>query len=68
MVALNCRFCASKLTETVVDLGASPLANSYVSPERIMDLEPFFSLHAFVCSSCFLVQVPTMTAREKHFR
>ncbi|MBB3457460.1 hypothetical protein FHT86_005778 [Rhizobium sp. BK313] len=67
MVALNCRFCASKLTETVVDLGASPLANSYVSPERIMDLEPFFSLHAFVCSSCFLVQVPTMTARENIF-
>ena len=67
MVALNCRFCASKLTETVVDLGASPLANSYVSPERIMDLEPFFSLHAFVCSNCFLVQVPTMTARENIF-
>jgi hypothetical protein len=32
-----------------------------------MDLEPFFSLHAFVCSSCFLVQVPTMTARENIF-
>ncbi|MBB4571499.1 class I SAM-dependent methyltransferase [Rhizobium leucaenae] len=67
MVALNCRFCACELTETVVDLGASPLANSYVSVERVMDLEPFFSLHAFVCTNCFLVQVPTMAAREDIF-
>ncbi|MEF0941574.1 class I SAM-dependent methyltransferase [Rhizobium sp. BR 362] len=67
MVALNCRFCACELTETVVDLGASPLANSYVSAERVMDLEPFFSLHAFVCTNCFLVQVPTMAAREDIF-
>jgi SAM-dependent methyltransferase len=35
----------------------SPLANSYVSPERLGAMEPFFPLRALVCSDCFLVQL-----------
>ena len=50
-----CRFCKAPLTHTLVDLGATPLANSYLTdaaaPERS------HPLHARVCSSCFLVQV-----------
>ena len=50
-----CRFCKTPLTHTLVDLGATPLANSYLkdaaAPERS------YPLHARVCSSCFLVQV-----------
>lgn len=52
-----CRSCGAPLTETFVDLGMSPLANSYVAPGRAAAMEPFYPLHAYVCSSCFLVQL-----------
>lgn len=67
MSSFNCRFCNTTLTQTVVDLGASPLANSYIAIDKTQDAEPFFSLHAFVCDECFLVQVPPMAPREDIF-
>jgi SAM-dependent methyltransferase len=41
-----------------IDLGMAPLANSYLTPERLECMEPFYPLHARVCGSCFLVQLP----------
>jgi SAM-dependent methyltransferase len=35
----------------------SPLANSYVPPERVNAMEPFYPLRALVCGRCFLVQL-----------
>ena len=53
-----CRFCATPLTHTFVDLGPTPLANAYVTPEDVAaGRDKAFSLHARVCSNCFLVQV-----------
>ena len=53
-----CRFCATPLTTTFVDLGETPLANAYVSEADIAaGRDRAFPLHARVCSSCFLVQV-----------
>ncbi|MGI9111666.1 MAG: methyltransferase domain-containing protein [Gaiellaceae bacterium] len=52
-----CRFCGSPLEQVFADLGVSPLANSYVTPERRLEMEPFFPLRAYVCSQCFLVQL-----------
>ncbi|WP_181707061.1 class I SAM-dependent methyltransferase [Chthonobacter rhizosphaerae] len=62
-----CRFCSTKLEHTLVDLGASPLANSYISPEDSLKAEPFFELHAYVCSTCLLVQIPAVEAPENIF-
>ncbi len=67
MAALNCRFCGEKLEHTFVDLGVSPLANSYVKPERLSQMEPFYPLHVRVCSQCFLVQLPQLATREEIF-
>lgn len=53
----NCRFCGTPLTQTFVDLGMSPLANSYVTPENLSSAEKFYPLHAYVCSNCHLVQL-----------
>lgn len=53
----KCRHCGEPLTRTLVDLGLSPLANSYVSIEKAVDPEPRYPLHARVCDRCFLVQV-----------
>jgi SAM-dependent methyltransferase len=52
-----CRFCGAPLEDVFVDLGMSPLANSYVPPERVNAMEPFYPLRALVCGRCFLVQL-----------
>ena len=52
-----CRFCAAPLQQVFADLGMSPLANSYLTVEQANAMEPFYPLRAFVCASCFLVQL-----------
>lgn len=55
--SLTCRFCNARLTYTFVNLGMSPLCESYVSREQLNQMEPFYPLHVFVCDRCFLVQL-----------
>jgi SAM-dependent methyltransferase len=62
-----CRFCRTPLRATLVDLGSTPLANSYLSPEELGAPEPTFPLHARLCSACRLVQVDDVAAPEKIF-
>ncbi|MBK6296929.1 MAG: methyltransferase domain-containing protein [Sphingomonadales bacterium] len=52
-----CRHCKAPLTRTLVDLGLSPLANSYVMPDHAHIECPRYPLHARVCDKCLLVQV-----------
>lgn len=63
----KCIFCASPLTQTFVDLGMSPLCESYVSREQLNQMEPFYPLHARVCGSCFLVQLEEYVSPEHIF-
>ena len=53
----QCRFCGSNLEHTFIDLGASPVANDYLSAAQLSQMEPFYPLHVKVCANCFLVQV-----------
>ena len=53
----QCRSCGTRLEHTFVDLGMSPLANSYIKPERLNGMEPFYPLHVYVCAKCLLVQL-----------
>ncbi len=43
---------------TFVDLGLSPLCESYVASEDLAKPETLYPLHSFVCEKCFLVQLP----------
>ncbi len=52
-----CRFCGVGLEHTFVDLGMSPLCESYITAERLDHMEPFYPLHVYVCANCFLVQL-----------
>ncbi|MFB0831342.1 methyltransferase domain-containing protein [Brevibacillus laterosporus] len=63
----KCRFCNSLLTHSFLDLGVSPLANSFISPDRVDDMEPFYPLHAYVCDKCFLVQVGQFESPDQIF-
>ncbi len=62
-----CRSCGARLRHTFVDLGMSPLANSYVKPSQLNTMEPFYPLHAFICHECFLVQLDAVTRPEEIF-
>jgi SAM-dependent methyltransferase len=63
----SCRFCAAPLRHTFVDLGMSPLCESYVPAERVNAMEPFYPLHAKVCENCLLVQLESFVAAEDIF-
>lgn len=63
----TCRFCAEALTHTFADLGSSPLANAYLKPEQINQMEPFYPLHVYVCDNCKLVQLPQFESPENIF-
>ncbi|NHC34863.1 class I SAM-dependent methyltransferase [Scytonema millei] len=52
-----CRFCGSLLRHSFVDLGMSPLCESYITPAQLNQMEPFYPLHVYVCDRCFLVQL-----------
>jgi hypothetical protein len=40
-----------------VDLGMSPLCESFLTAHQLNNMEPFYPLHVLVCESCFLVQL-----------
>ena len=63
----GCRFCGAKLEHTFVDLGASPLAQSFLSADQLDQMEPFYPLHVYVCGECFLVQLQEFVAPENIF-
>ena len=62
-----CRFCAAPLELTVVDLGMSPLCESYLRPADLKRMEPFYPLHVLACVRCHLVQLETFVAGEEIF-
>jgi len=63
----ECRFCGTKLEHTFVDLGMSPLCESYLSSSHLNQMEPFYPLHVYVCANCFLVQLEAYVSPEHIF-
>lgn len=63
----SCRLCGTGLTRTFVDLGMSPLCESYVAADKLDDPEIFYPLHVRICESCLLVQLPAYVAGEDIF-
>ncbi len=63
----TCQGCGALLTRTWVDLGLSPLSNSFVPPERAQVPDRLYPLHARVCNACLLVQVDSVVPREEIF-
>ncbi len=63
----TCRFCAAPLYMNLVDLGMSPLCESYLTAEQVNAMEPFYPLHVLVCSRCFLAQLGEYVRAEHIF-
>jgi C-methyltransferase C-terminal domain/Putative zinc binding domain/Methyltransferase domain len=67
MSGVLCRLCDAELTETFVDIGMSPLCESYVPADRVDGPETFYPLHVRICTRCLLVQLPPYVAGEDIF-
>jgi len=67
LLGATCRFCGSHRHQTFVDLGMSPLCESYLTREQLDQMEPFYPLYAFVCENCFLVQLKEYVTAESIF-
>lgn len=55
---MTCRHCQAALANVFIDLGVQPPSNSFLKFEELDQPEPFFPLKAYVCTQCYLVQVP----------
>jgi len=64
----SCRFCGQTLRRSFVDLGMSPLCESYVPPERLDAMEPFYPLNVLICDYCLLVQLREYVRAEEIYR
>jgi len=63
----TCRFCGACLERTFVDLGMSPLCETYPSAADLNRGEVYYPLHVYVCEQCWLVQLEEYECAEKIF-
>ena len=55
--ATCCRACGRAALESILDLGAQPLANALRRPDQLADPERRFPLELALCRSCSLLQI-----------
>lgn len=65
--ATGCRLCQASLKHSFVDLGMSPLCESFLPAAQLDAMEPFYPLHAQLCDQCFLVQLREYVKPEHIF-
>lgn len=63
----SCRFCGTSFRHRVVDLGMSPLCESFLRADQLNQMEAFYPLHVWVCERCFLVQLEEYVTGEEIF-
>jgi hypothetical protein len=63
-----CRYCGAELDQLFADLGETPFANSYTTPEVLARIgEKRYPLRVFHCSACHLVQTDETPIPEAIF-
>jgi hypothetical protein len=63
----NCRGCGCELRHLVVDLGAMPLANRFLTAADLEKPEPKYPLRVRFCDTCCLVQADASASPEEIF-
>ena len=62
-----CRHCGSTLHHTVLDLGHQPPSNAYLAAHQLLEPEITYPLQLYVCTQCWLVQLPAHASSEELF-
>jgi SAM-dependent methyltransferase len=63
----QCRFCGAGLERTFIDLGMSPLCETYPSAADLNHGETYYPLHVYICEECLLVQLEEYERPENIF-
>lgn len=64
---MKCRHCATELQHVFVDLGHQPPSNAYLPPTALGEPEVYAPLKTYVCSQCWLVQLPAHHRADELF-
>ena len=64
---MKCRFCSNPDQHIFLDLGMSPLANSFLTSSQLNNAESFYPLCSYFCPKCFLVQLDEFEHPENIF-
>ncbi|WP_265442452.1 class I SAM-dependent methyltransferase [Flexivirga meconopsidis] len=64
---IHCRLCGSTALHGVLDLGATPPCESFLTRAQLDDPEPTFPLHLRLCEDCLLLQLPPLITPEDTF-
>jgi C-methyltransferase-like protein/putative zinc binding protein/methyltransferase family protein len=64
---MNCRLCGSTNLASVVDLGATPPCELFLSADQVDQPEMTYPLHLRVCTDCLLAQLPPLITPEETF-
>lgn len=67
VITQRCRLCGSTRLHSVVDLGASPPCERFLTAAQLDEPEPTFPLHLRVCTECWLAQLPPLISPEETF-
>src|SRR6478609_8857967 len=62
-----CRLCDSNRLLSVLDLGATPPCEKFLTADELDLTEPTFPLHLRVCEDCLLLQIPALITPEDTF-
>lgn len=64
---MQCRLCDSGRLTSVVDLGATPPCESFLTADQLDRPEPTYPLHLRLCEDCLLLQLPALITPEDTF-
>ena len=64
---MKCRHCDSDLTFELIDLGAAPPSNAYLTAVSLRRPEKWFPLRVLVCETCWLVQAESYSRAAELF-
>ncbi|MGW0485304.1 class I SAM-dependent methyltransferase [Nonomuraea sp. NPDC003214] len=62
-----CRLCGSGDLASVVDLGATPPCERFLTAAQLDEPETTYPLHLRVCTACWLAQIPPLITPEDTF-
>lgn len=64
---MKCRHCQTELTLPLIDLGAAPPSNAYLTHQTLHAPEKYFPLRVLVCTECWLVQTEDYAGADELF-
>ncbi len=64
---MTCRLCGSKRLTSILDLGATPPCERFLTEDQLDAPEATYPLHLRLCEDCLLLQIPALITPEDTF-